>query len=137
MIQFTSNRKTIYSKLFKNTVTAKLSNTLILFLNDLFLFGIKVKESRAKGNPYNYHTEGNYMYACEKQYTVKPVLSGYPKRRPNDVFQDQLSLNAGQKYCSMHSASLLTSIKLPFVIKIFILSIFEWPLKTGFTVYWD
>ena len=29
-----------------------------------------------------------------------------------------------------HSAILLTFIKLPFV-----LSIFEWPLKTGFTVY--
>ena len=27
-----------------------------------------------------------------------------------------------------------TFIKLPFVIKIFVLSIFEWPFKTGFTV---
>ena len=33
-----------------------------------------------------------------------------------------------------HSAILLTCIKLPFVIKIFILSNFEWPFKTGFTV---
>ena len=33
-----------------------------------------------------------------------------------------------------HSAILLTFIKLPFVIKIFVLSIVEWPLKTGFTV---
>ena len=33
-----------------------------------------------------------------------------------------------------HSAKLSTFIKLPFVIKIFVLSIFEWPLKTGFTV---
>ena len=33
-----------------------------------------------------------------------------------------------------HSAILLTFIKLPFVIKICVLSIFEWPLKTGFTV---
>ena len=32
------------------------------------------------------------------------------------------------------SAILSTFIKLPFVIKIFVLSIFEWPLKTGFTV---
>ena len=29
---------------------------------------------------------------------------------------------------------LLTFIKLPFVIKIFVLSIFEWPFHTGFTV---
>ena len=32
------------------------------------------------------------------------------------------------------SAILLIFIKLPFVIKVFVLSIFEWPLKTGFTV---
>ena len=41
-------------------------------------------------------------------------------------------------YCRMlqgeHSAILSTFIKLPFVIKIFVLSIFGWPLKTGFTV---
>ena len=41
-------------------------------------------------------------------------------------FQDQLSLNAGQKYCRMlqgeHSAILLTCIKLPFVIKTFVLA---------------
>ena len=52
--------------------------------------------------------------------------------------EDQLSLNAGQKYCRMlqgeHSAILSTCIKLPFVIKIFVLSLFEWLLKTGFTV---
>ena len=35
---------------------------------------------------------------------------------------------------SEHSAILLTFTKLPFVIKTFVLSIFEWPLKTGFTV---
>ena len=34
-----------------------------------------------------------------------------------------------------HSAILFTFIKLPIVIKIFVLSIFEWPLKTGFTVF--
>ena len=53
-------------------------------------------------------------------------------------FPRLLSLNAGQKYCKMlqgeHSAILLTFIKLPFVIKIFVLSIFEWPFYTGFTV---
>ena len=32
------------------------------------------------------------------------------------------------------SAIHLTFIKLPFIIKIFILSIFEWPFYTGFTV---
>ena len=33
-----------------------------------------------------------------------------------------------------HSAILLTSIKLPFVIKTFVLSIFEWPFYTGLSV---
>ena len=64
---------------------------------------------------------------------LKPV-----SKRPKIDFQDQLSLIAGQKYCRMlqveHSANLLTLLKLPLVIKIFVLSIFEWPLKTGFTV---
>ena len=72
------------------------------------------------------------------KHTVKPVLSGLSKRRPKIGFQDRLLLTAGQKYCRMlpseHSAILSTFIKLPFVIKIFVLSIFEWPIKTGFTV---
>ena len=46
-------------------------------------------------------------------------------------------LNVVQMYCRMlqgkHSAILLTFIKLPFVIKIFVLSIFEWPFYTSFT----
>ena len=44
-------------------------------------------------------------------------------QRPKNVFQDQLSLNVGQKYSRMlhgeHSAILLTFIKLPFIFKIF------------------
>ena len=66
---------------------------------------------------------------------VKRPLS----KRPKNGFQDQLSLNAGQKYCRMlqgeHSAKLSTFIKLSFVIKIFVLFIFEWPFYTGFTVW--
>ena len=34
-----------------------------------------------------------------------------------------------------HSAILSNFIKLQFVLKIFVLSIFEWSLKKGFTVY--
>ena len=33
-----------------------------------------------------------------------------------------------------HSAILSTCIKLPSLFKIFVLSIFEWPLMTGFTL---
>ena len=60
------------------------------------------------------------MHLCilTADYTVKPLKK-----------EDQLSHNAGQKDCRMlqmlqgeHSAILLTLIKLPFVIKIFVLS---------------
>ena len=68
----------------------------------------------------------------------KTCLKQPLSKRLKIVFQDQLSLNAGQKYCRMlqgeHSAILSTFIKLLFVIKISVLSIFEWPLKTGFTL---
>ena len=57
---------------------------------------------------------------------------------PQIVFQDQLLLNAGQECCRMlqgeHFAILSTFSKLSFVIKIFVLSIFQWPFYTGFTV---
>ena len=53
-------------------------------------------------------------------YTVKACFKRPLKK------EDQLSFNAGQKYCRMlqgeHSAILSTFIKLPFVIKIFVLS---------------
>ena len=72
-----------------------------------------------------------------KLNTVKPVLSSHTKR-PKIGFQDQISLNAGQKYCRMlqgeHSAILSTFIKLPFFIKIFFLSILSGPYKTGFAI---
>ena len=65
---------------------------------------------------------------------VKQPLS----KRPKIGFQDQLSFSAGQKYCRMlqgeHSVILLTFFKLPFVNKVFVLSIFEWPFYTGVTV---
>ena len=75
------------------------------------------------------------FYMC----TVKSVLSGHSKIRPKIGFQDPLLLNAGQKYCRKlpmeHSPILSTFIKLPIVFKTFVLSNFEWLLKTGFTVF--
>ena len=69
--------------------------------------------------------------------TVKPVLSGHTKRRPKLVFKTDYRLMQIKSIaeCSKGSPAILwTFIKLPFVIKIFALSIFEWPLKTDFTV---
>ena len=67
------------------------------------------------------------------QYTVKLCKTSTFKR-PKHGFQDRLSLNAGKTYCKMlqrehsaisESALLSTFIKLPFDIKISVLSFFE------------
>ena len=69
----------------------------------------------------------------------KTCLKRPLKKNTKIGFQYQLSLKAGQKYCRMlhgeHSAILSTFFKLPFVFKTLVLSIFKWPLKTGFTVH--
>ena len=75
-----------------------------------------------------------YSPALCNEYSKTCVKQSLSKR-PKIGFQDQVSLNAGQKYCRMlHSAILSALIKLPFFNKVFILSIFEWPFYTGFTV---
>ena len=64
------------------------------------------------------------LFSYYSKTCVKLLLS----KRPKVGFQDQLSLNAGLKYCRMlqgkYSAILSTFIKLPFVIKTFVLSVF-------------
>ena len=58
------------------------------------------------------------MHLCllTADYTVKPVLSGHSKKNTNYRLMKVKSI----------AAILSTSIKLPFVIKIFVLSFFEW-----------
>ena len=83
------------------------------------------------GNMHQYSLRLYFRYS-------KTCLKRSLKKKTKIGFQGQLSLNADQKYCRMlqgeHSAILLTFIKLPSVIKIFVLSIFEWTLKRGFIV---
>ena len=83
-----------------------------------------------------YHNSQDHMNVHVKQLHYvhvflnksKTCVKRPPSKSSKIGFQDQLSLNAGQMYCRMfqreHSAILLTFIKLPFVIKIFILSFF-------------
>ena len=71
-------------------------------------------------------TETAYSKTCLK----RPL-----KKRPKIGFQDRSSLNAGPNYCRMHSALLLTFIKLPFAIKILAVHSFDCPHETGFIVY--
>ena len=65
------------------------------------------------------HTSDCCIFVAYSKTSVKRTLS----KRLKIGFQDQLSLNADQKYCRMlqgeHSAILLNFIKLPFVITIF------------------
>ena len=79
-------------------------------------------------------SEGRFLLG---KTCVKRPLS----KRPKIHFPNQLLLDAGQKYCRMlqveHSAILTTFNKLPIVIRIFVLSIFEWPIYTGFTVIFN
>ena len=78
------------------------------------------------------------MAFLHRRYSRTCVKRPLSKRKKN-VFQDRLLLNASQKYCRMlqreHSAILSSFIKLPIVIKTIVLSIFEWPFYTGFTVH--
>ena len=69
-------------------------------------------------------TKISYSKTCLKQ----PL-----KKKTTNWFSKQIVSQCRSKYCRMlpleHSAILLIFIKLPFVIKIFVLSIFEWPFK--------
>ena len=80
---------------------------------------------------------GSFACFFVQTYIFKTFFQKYSKTclmwplnlRPKACFQDQLSLNAGQKYRVMlqgeHSAMLSAMIKVPFTIKTFVLSIFE------------
>ena len=68
---------------------------------------------------------------------LNPVLSGHSKRRPELVFNIDFALCRSkvlQNALLVRSAIFLIFIKLTFFFKAFVLSIFEWSLKTGFTV---
>ena len=65
-----------------------------------------------------------------KTYVKRP----FPKRQKM-VFKTNIRLMQVKSIAEWeHSAILSTFIKLPFVIKICVLSMFEWPFYTGFTV---
>ena len=72
----------------------------------------------------------SFLEICNKSSNEYIIIVKRPlPKRLKIGFHDRLSLNAGQKYCRMlqgeHSAILSTFIKLPFIIKIFVLSIFS------------
>ena len=69
--------------------------------------------------------------------TVKPVLSGYSKKEQKLFFKTDYRLMQVKSIaeCSKRaSCNTFDLHKLPSVFKTFVLSIFEWPLNTGFAV---
>ena len=86
-------------------------------------------QAKADCKCHQHLTKDIYSKTC-----VKRQLS----KRPKLVFKTYyhlLQVKSSAECCKReHSAILSTCIKLPFVIKIFVLSIFEWPSYTGFTV---
>ena len=101
-------------------------------INELF-YRIELDKEETK-NEWVYKITFSYLEIYQEKVNIALVLHIHSKtcvkqplkNRPHLGFQDQLLLNAGQKFCRMpleHSAILLTFIKLPFVIKIFVLSI--------------
>ena len=77
----------------------------------------------------------NYSADKELKYSKTCVKQPFSKRLKL-VFKTNFRLMQVKSIaeCSKHSAILSTFIKLPFVIKIFVLPIFEWPFYTGFTI---
>ena len=123
----TEKKHTIASTMVENVKVYLWSCTAPLTLLIILDFPIHI-DTKKWDNPFCFKRgqRSKLQLTCVKQPLSK---------RPKIGFQDQLLLNAGQKYCRMlpleHSAILLTFIKLPFVIKIFDLSIFESPFYIG------
>ena len=66
--------------------------------------------------------------------TVNPVLSGHSKKNKKKKFKTNSRLMQVKSTAECSPAVVLNCIQLSHGFKAFVLSSFEWPLKTGFTV---
>ena len=66
-----------------------------------------------------------------KEFTVKPALNGLSQKERKLIFKTNFRLMQVKSMAEC-SAIRSTFIKLPFVIKVLVLSIFEWQFYTGF-----
>ena len=79
----------------RNLILVRIENSEGIFVRvagvEIFFYKFKLK---------TYFANVNYaLQLCMVNITVKPVLSGHPKRTQQNGFLYRLSLNAGQKYC--------------------------------------
>ena len=76
----------------------------------------------------------------KEEYTVKPVLSGHSKRSPKLVFKTDYHLMQVKSIAECSKGSILQYFRLSLSyhlsLRYFFLFLSEWPLKTGFTVYY-
>ena len=80
------------------------------------------------------HSQYIWLLISSKIYTVKPTQKEDQKlvfKTDFRLMQVKVLQNAPRE----HSSILSTFLKLPFAFKTSVLSIFEWLLKTGFTVF--
>ena len=78
---------------------------------------------------FDWKSKVHYCKTCLKR-PLKKKIKNWFSRPIIAKCRSKVLQNAPKE----HSAILLTFLKLPFVFKTFVLSIFEWPLKTGLTV---
>ena len=84
-------------------------------------------------SPFAFHIQQNRISQDTAPFIYSKLCLTYSLiRRPKIVFKTYYRLMQ-VKIIAEHSAIISIFIKLPFVIKMF-LSVFEWLLKTGFTV---
>ena len=67
------------------------------------------------------------------KYTVKPVYNGHSQKDQKLVFKTNYCLMQVKSIAECSKGSILQYFQ-PLLSYNFVLSIFEWPLKTGFTV---
>ena len=101
---------------------------------------IKEKKSQTRYEKVNFSKDkGKLIVLYERQDVYSKTCLKRPlKNRQNKDLNGKWLINEDRKYCRMlpleHSAMLLTCIKRYLVLKTNFCVIFEWPLKTGFTV---
>ena len=77
-----------------------------------------------------------WVHVQYRVITVNPSTNGHSKKDKKMLFNTNCRLMQ-DKSIAEYSAILSTPIELPFIIKIFVLSTFEWLLNTGFTEYFS
>ena len=83
-------------------------------------------------SPVNGKIQG--LFKAFESFSSTFLGKSYFQRLFKTVLHIQVLFKPVQTLLYEHKLILSTRIKLPFVIKTFVLSFFEWPLRTGFTV---